>query len=124
MRIDHIQLAAPKGEEEKARAFFGGLLEMEEETKPEPLQGRGGCWFRKGEAIVHIGVDGDFSPQGKAHPAFVIADLDALAEKLGQADYPVNWDGALPDRRRFYTADPFGNRIEFMQAGSGFSECP
>ena len=122
MKIDHIQLACAAGGEEKAREFFGQLLEMEEETKPEPLQGRGGCWFRKGEAIVHIGVDGDFHPQGKAHPAFVVEELDALAGRLESAGYPVKWDKALPDRRRFYTEDPFGNRIEFMQSGDGFSD--
>lgn len=122
MKIDHVQLACPAGGEKDARTFFGDLLGMEEERKPEALQGRGGCWFRRGMALLHIGVDEEFVPQKKAHPAFVIEDLDELAERVAKAGYPVKWDQALPGRRRFYTADPFGNRIEFMQAGDGFSD--
>jgi hypothetical protein len=117
MKIDHIQLACAAGEEGKARAYFGELLKMEE--KPESLRGCGGCWFRKGEAIVHLGVEGEFVPQKKAHPAFVV---EALGARLETAGYPVSWDETLPGRRRFYTEDPFGNRIEFMQSGDGFSE--
>lgn len=122
MKIDHIQLACAAGEEERARAYFGELLEMEEEEKPESLRGCGGCWFRKGKAIVHLGVEGEFVPQKKAHPAFVVEELEALGARLETAGYPVSWDETLPGRRRFYTEDPFGNRIEFMQSGDGFSE--
>jgi len=117
MRIDHIQLAMPAGRDEDARAFFVGVLGMVEEPKPEPLRQRGGCWFRYEETIVHVGVDPDFRPQKKAHPAFRIADLDGLARRLEDADFEVRWDDALPDCRRFYTSDPFGNRIEFMAEG-------
>lgn len=93
---------------------------MVEEVKPEPLASRGGCWFRTGDVIVHIGVEKDFAPQKKAHPAFCVEDLDGLAKRLATADYSVVWDDALPNRRRFYTADPFGNRIEFIADGDGF----
>ncbi len=122
MRLDHIQLAMPVGAEEAARGFFGGLLGMSEESKPAPLASRGGCWFRSGSVIVHLGVEADFRPQRKAHPAFCRGDLDALATRLIAAGYPVSWDKALPDRRRFYTADPFGNRIEFLRDGDGFGQ--
>ena len=95
---------------------------MAEDEKPEPLRARGGCWFRGGTALVHVGIEADFRPQRKAHPAFVVEDLEALAARLEAAGHPVSWDEVLPDRKRFYTADPFGNRIEFLRAGDGFGE--
>ena len=122
MKLDHVQLAMPAGREDQARAFFGGILGMREEEKPEPLSTRGGAWFRKGAVILHVGVDERFTPQEKAHVAFIIQDLTVLATKLIAEDYPVRWDDALPDRRRFYTVDPFGNRLEFIQEGDGFSQ--
>ncbi len=120
--LDHIQLAMPPGGEENARAFFQVALEMKEDQKPDPLAGRGGCWFRAGNVVVHIGVDADFIPQKKAHPAFCTPDVSALAHSLEEKGFPVTWDNALPDRKRFYTADPFGNRIEFIQTGDGFHQ--
>ena len=122
MRLDHIQLAMPRGGEPDARRFFADLLGMSEEEKPEALRARGGCWFRSGTCVVHLGVDPDFAPQRKAHPAFVRADLHALAERLSAAGYPVSWDDAADGRVRFYSADPFGNRIEFLRDGDGFTE--
>lgn len=121
-KLDHIQLAMPPDSEVQARAFFVNLLGMVEEAKPEPLASRGGCWFRAGSVIVHLGVEKEFRPQRKAHPAFCVADLDEVAELLLKNAHNVVWDNDLPGRRRFYTADPFGNRLEFMQANDGFSE--
>lgn len=120
--LDHIQLAMPQGEEEKARSFFCGILGMTEDEKPELLASRGGCWFRSGAVVVHLGVEQDFNPQKKAHPAFCVSDLDGLADVLKKNGFAVAWDEALPDRKRFYTSDPFGNRIEFIQSGDGFGE--
>ena len=122
MKLDHIQLAMPPRQETEARRFFGELLGMAEEAKPFPLSERGGCWFRAGDVILHIGVEADFQPQRKAHPAFIMPDLAALETRLTAQNLPVKWDTALADRTRFYTTDPFGNRIEFIQAGDGFSE--
>lgn len=124
MKIDHIQLAMPVDEEAKARAFFVELLQMEEERKPEPLASRGGCWFRKGDVIIHMGVEKEYIPQRKAHPAFIVEDLQGVADILEEKEYPVIWDDALLDRKRFYTSDPFGNRIEFIRDGDGFSQKP
>jgi catechol 2,3-dioxygenase-like lactoylglutathione lyase family enzyme len=121
-RLDHVQLAMPPGEEAKARAFFAGLLGMTEEEKPEPLASRGGCWFRGGSVILHLGVEKEFTPQKKAHPAFTASDIERSAARLKESGYPVIWDEALPGRRRFYTADPFGNRIELMREGDGFGQ--
>jgi GNAT superfamily N-acetyltransferase len=121
-RLDHIQMAMPQGGEERARSFFKGVLGMEEEPKPEPLAGRGGCWFRRGEVIVHVGVEKDFAPQGKAHPAFCVGDIDLTAGRLASGGHPVEWDETFPGRRRLYTADPFGNRIELIRDGDGFGQ--
>ena len=110
MRLDHVQVAAPPGCEEAARAFYGGLLGLAEVEKPAPLRSRGGVWFEQ----LHVGVEEDFAPARKAHPALQVDDLDALAERLAAAGAPVQWDESLPDVRRFYTADPWGNRIELL----------
>ncbi len=122
MKIDHVQLAMPIGRESEARHFFINILGMIEEEKPEPLASRGGCWFRKAEAIIHVGVEKEFVPQCKAHPAILVTDLQAVAQTLEAHQFDVLWDEALPNRQRFYTSDPFGNRIEFLQDGHGFSQ--
>ena len=122
MFLDHIQLAIPKGKEEESRAFWIGIMGMVEESKPSPLDKRGGCWFRKGGTNLHCGVEVNFAPQRKAHPAFVVDRLEDLAKLLEEKGYPVTWDTALADRHRFYTEDPFGNRLEFMKEGDGFSQ--
>ena len=120
--LDHLQLAMPKGEEAQARAFYGTLLGLTEVAKPEPLAARGGCWFVGQGIQIHLGVEADFAPARKAHPAFLVADLEALREKLREAGVSITEDTTLPDVRRFYAADPFGNRIEFIQDGDGFSQ--
>ena len=96
-------------------------LGFQEEEEPAPLKDRGGCWFRDGEAIVHMGIDSDFAPQRKARPAFLATEIAELAKSLEEEGFAVQWDEAIPERKRFYTSDPFGNCIEFMEAGQGFS---
>lgn len=114
---DHVQVAIPRGGEDTARAFYGGLLGMAEVPKPPALAVRGGCWFSAGAAMLHLGVEDGFAPARKAHPAFVVADLDRLRTSLEAAGYAcVQSDGEIPGVRRFHIADPFGNRVEFQQA--------
>ena len=111
--LDHVQLACPPGGEDEARAFYGGLLGLPEIEKPEPLRARGGVWFECGAHQLHLGVEEDFRPARKAHPALreaSVADLRALAERLGD----VRWDEDLPGFERFYVDDPFGNRLEVL----------
>ena len=116
--IDHVQVAAPPGCEAEARRFYGTLLGLAEIEKPESLRGRGGVWFRCGEQQLHVGVEDDFAPAHKAHPAMRVApsELDTLAERLSDAGEQVMWDEALADIRRFYSQDPWGNRIELLSA--------
>ncbi len=114
--LDHVQVAAPVGGEGDARRFYGDLLGLPELEKPEALRGRGGVWFACGDQQLHVGVAADFSPATKAHPALRVdhADLDPIAARLAAAGSAVRWDDAIPDTRRFYTADPWGNRIELL----------
>ena len=114
--LDHVQVAIPVGGEAAARAFYGGLLGMTEVPKPPALATRGGCWFESGAAVLHLGVEEPFTPARKAHPAFLVTDLDGLADRLASAGASVTRsDGELPGIRRFHTVDPFGNRLEFQQ---------
>jgi catechol 2,3-dioxygenase-like lactoylglutathione lyase family enzyme len=120
VRLDHVQVAAPPGCEEAARGFYGSLLGLPEVDKPAPMRASGGAWFALGAQQLHVGVVGDgFAPATKAHPGLSVGgpELDALAARLADAGAPVVWDDRLPGVRRFYTADPFGNRIELL-AGS------
>jgi catechol 2,3-dioxygenase-like lactoylglutathione lyase family enzyme len=115
LSIDHIQIAAPEGCEDVARRFYGGTLGLDEIEKPEQLGRRGGCWFRCGPHQVHIGVEPDFRPARKAHPAFAIVNFEALRTNLLANGFEVTDDDNLPGMRRFYTSDPWGNRIEFVE---------
>ena len=118
MRLHHVQVSCPPGAEDAARAFWVEGLGLEEVAKPPALAGRGGAWFRGDAVEVHVGVEEPFAPARKAHPAFVVDDLDARARRLADLDYPVRWDDAFPGHRRFYTADGHGNRIELLQPES------
>ena len=115
LAIDHVQLAMPAGEEEKAREFYAGVLGLSEVPKPAVLAGRGGVWFASGPVQVHLGVEADFRPARKAHPAFRVQDLEALALRCRAAGYEPAFDTDLPGCSRFYVADPFGNRLEFLK---------
>ena len=112
--LDHVQLAMPAGREADAEAFYGGVLGMTVVPKPEPLAARGGRWFVAGAVQVHLGVDPDFRPARKAHPALVVDDLEGLIEELRTRSIPWQEDRELPGVRRGYVDDPFGNRIEII----------
>ena len=117
--IDHVQLAAPAGCEDEARRFFGELLGLAEVEKPESLRSRGGVWFRVGSQQLHIGVQDGFRPARKAHPAILVAAdvLDATAQRLQGGGAKILWDQELDGARRFFTEDPWGNRIEILARG-------
>jgi len=112
--IDHVQVAIPAAGEEAARAFYRDLLGLPEIEKPENLRGRGGVWFQTATLQLHLGVDPGFQPATKAHVAFRVADLEAVRARLAAAGRPVREDEPLPGYRRFYTEDPFGNRVEVL----------
>lgn len=106
----------PPGREDDARRFYENVLDFMEIDKPPGLVDRGGCWLFtiSGRAHVHLGVDANFRPATKAHPAFRVHDLDAVRRRLTDAGVEVVEDDAIPHVHRFYTADPFGNKLEFV----------
>ena len=114
--IDHVQLAAPAGCEDAARRFFGELLGLVELEKPEALRSRGGVWFQVGAQQLHVGVEADFVPARKAHPAFSVTDYDELQGRLRAAGVEVTDDNSVPGLRRCYVPDPWGNRLELVAA--------
>ncbi len=105
----------PAGKEDDARSFYGSVLGLPELAKPAHLAVRGGVWFERGDLKIHLGVEKDFRPATKAHPALLVSDLPALKERLRAAGFPVIDDEPLEGFERTYTADPFGNRIELME---------
>jgi catechol 2,3-dioxygenase-like lactoylglutathione lyase family enzyme len=115
IRLDHVQLAMPPGEEDRAAAFYEGVLGIPRVPKPAPLAARGGCWFELGELKVHLGVEADFRPARKAHPAFAVSALAELVERLRDAGIEVRPGDA---DNQAYVDDPFGNRIELVEPPS------
>jgi catechol 2,3-dioxygenase-like lactoylglutathione lyase family enzyme len=113
--IEHVQLAMPPGREQAAREFYQGLLGIPEVPKPPQLAKRGGAWFERGSLKIHLGVEVDFRPARKAHPALLVADLEALISQLKAHNVKVIDDDPLEGYLRVYVADPFGNRIELME---------
>lgn len=113
--IDHVQLAMPRGGEPSARAFYSGVLGLPETPKPPHLAARGGCWFESESVKIHLGVEQDFRPARKAHPALLVAGLPSLVEALTRAGAEVLPDAPLEGYERVYTSDPFGNRLELLE---------
>ncbi|MFD5474359.1 VOC family protein [Streptomyces sp. NPDC127105] len=113
--IDHVQLAAPPGSEDELRAYYAGVLGMTEVPKPPVLAARGGCWFQAGAVRLHLGVERDFRPARKAHPGLGVTGIEAFAARLTAHGAKVLWDDGLPGHRRFYSEDPVGNRLEFLE---------
>ncbi|GAA5079517.1 VOC family protein [Streptomyces similanensis] len=113
--VDHVQLAAPPGSEGDLRAYYAGVLGMTEIPKPPLLAARGGCWFQAGSVQLHLGIEEDFRPARKAHPGLRVRGIEAYAARLAERGAPVTWDDHLPGHRRFYSEDPVGNRLEFLE---------
>ena len=117
-RVHHVQLSVPPGGEAASRAFWRDALGMQERPKPPVLAARGGCWFAGGGVEVHVGVEAQFVPARKAHPALLISGLKNLAARLEEHGVAVEWDDDFPGHDRFYAHDPFGNRVEFLEPQS------
>ena len=113
--IDHVQLAMPAGGESVARAFYSDVLGLPETPKPPHLAARGGCWFESGAVKVHHGVEADFRPALKAHPALIVRNLASMIAALKESGAEVIADEPLDGRDRVYVHDPFGNRLELLE---------
>ena len=122
MRLHHVQVACPPGGEDDARRFYGDGLGLTEVEKPADLRARGGAWFRAYDesgvvsAELHVGVEDPFVRARKAHPAFVVDDLEAVAARLADAGFDVDWSQrhTFPGHERFHTFDAHGNRVEVL----------
>lgn len=115
LRLDHVQLAMPAGQEKRAIAFYAGALGLPQVPKPAHLAERGGCWFERDGCKIHLGVETPFQPARKAHPALIVSDLADLVARLEEQGYRLVEDQPLKGYERRYVDDPFGNRIELME---------
>ena len=113
-RLDHVQLAMPPGAEDRATAFYEGVLGIPRVPKPPELAARGGCWFERDALRVHLGTEEEFRPARKAHPALAVTGIDALCASLEAAGHPVRRTEDVPGMPQWYVDDPFGNRIELL----------
>ncbi|MEW2620660.1 glyoxalase [Streptomyces sp. NPDC048106] len=113
--VDHVQLAAPPGAEDALRSYYVGVLGMTEVPKPPVLAARGGCWFEAGSVRLHLGVEPGFRASKKAHPGLRVRGIEAYAARIAARGAPVTWDDNLPGHLRFYSQDPVGNRLEFLE---------
>ncbi|MGW7046813.1 glyoxalase [Streptomyces avermitilis] len=113
--VDHVQLAAPPGSENALRAYYVDILGMRELPKPPVLAARGGCWFQAGAVQLHLGIEADFRPAKKAHPGLRVTGIESYGGRLAARGATVTWDDNLPGHRRFYSEDPVGNRLEFLE---------
>jgi catechol 2,3-dioxygenase-like lactoylglutathione lyase family enzyme len=121
LALDHVQVAAPPGREDDARRFYGGVLGLPELEKPPALAAEG-AWFALAAGALNVGMTDAFAAAAKAHPGLRAETLEALEDLAGRLEaegYPVEWDDRLPGHRRFYTRDPFGNRLELLAADGG-----
>ncbi len=112
--IDHVQVAIPVGAEDEARAFYADVLGLVEVPKPPKLAVRGGAWFEAGSTVVHVGVEDDFRPARKAHPALLLV---GLRDFVARTQIEAAWSDEIPGTVRCHVHDPFGNRIELIEAG-------
>ena len=112
--LQHVQLAIPPGSEDACREFYVGTLGLTEVPKPPALAVRGGMWLRAGSVEIHLGVEDDFRPAKKAHPAFVVTDFDGLVARLTARGIEIRWDDGIAGTRRFHASDNVGNRLEFI----------
>ncbi|HXN64703.1 MAG TPA: VOC family protein [Candidatus Acidoferrales bacterium] len=113
--IDHVQLAMPRGEEGRARVFYAGVLGLREVPKPPELAKRGGAWFEQGSVKIHLGVEDEFRPAKRAHPALVVDGLAEIVARCERGGYRVTPDVPFAGFRRVHVEDPFGNRLELME---------
>ncbi|MBS1788752.1 MAG: VOC family protein [Acidobacteria bacterium] len=114
VRIDHLQLPMPKGEEQTARKFFGEILGLEEIEKPKALKPKGGLWFKIANVQLHLGIE-EGQTRSRRHPAFEVEDLETIRAYLSEQGVEIKDETAVPGMSRFSFFDPFGNRIEFLE---------
>jgi len=117
-QLDHVQLAIPRGAESLCDEFYVNVLGFRVMEKPPVLAARGGRWYERDGVTLHLGVESDFLPAKKAHPALLIDNYDVLQANLAEAGVVVRPDESIPGTTRCHLDDPVGNRIELIDATS------
>ena len=115
LSLDHVQVAIPAGGEDRAREFYGGILGFTEVEKPAAMANRKSIWFIAGAVNIHLGIEPEFHAAKRAHPAFVVTNLDNIVAACETAGLPTKPDTSFNGFRRVHVLDPFGNRLELMQ---------
>jgi catechol 2,3-dioxygenase-like lactoylglutathione lyase family enzyme len=118
LSLDHVQLAIPVGGEARARSFYTGILGLREVAKPASMADRSSMWFAAGLVNLHLGIEEDFHPAKRAHPALVVDDLDETVAACERAGLPTRSDTSFNNFRRVHVFDPFGNRLELMESAA------
>jgi catechol 2,3-dioxygenase-like lactoylglutathione lyase family enzyme len=113
--LDHVQIAVPVGSEERAREFYSGILGFTEIAKTAAMAERKSIWFAAGPVNLHLGLEPDFHPAKRAHPAFVVDGLDEIVAACDRLVLATKPDTSFHGFRRVHVFDPFGNRIELME---------
>ena len=115
LSIDHVQIAIPLDGQDRARAFYSEVLGLREVQKPGVMAERKSIWFAGGSVNLHLGIEGDFHPAKRAHPALVVEGLDEILASCERAGVTVKPDVSFNNFRRVHVFDPFGNRLELME---------
>jgi catechol 2,3-dioxygenase-like lactoylglutathione lyase family enzyme len=116
-RLHHAQITIPQEATYQARAFYCDLLGLHEIPKPESLQARGGFWLGLADQEIHVSLeDGVDRNATKSHLAYQVDDLEFWRSRLINAGFQILEGVPIPGFDRFETRDPFGNRLEFIQA--------
>jgi catechol 2,3-dioxygenase-like lactoylglutathione lyase family enzyme len=114
--IHHVQLAMPEGEDADAVAFYADTLGLTQVPRPEALSPRGGVWFTSCDLEIHLGVEDQFRPAVKAHPAILVKGLGTIRTRIEDAGYKISDTVQIEGFDRVYVRDPFGNRLELIEA--------
>jgi catechol 2,3-dioxygenase-like lactoylglutathione lyase family enzyme len=116
-RIHHAQIPIPPGADAQAREFYCGVMGLPEIEKPEILRANGGFWMEVGDQQVHVSADPNPQPaNSKAHIAYEVSDLAEWKATLTAHGCNFKDGETIPGFIRAETRDPFGNRMEFLQA--------
>jgi catechol 2,3-dioxygenase-like lactoylglutathione lyase family enzyme len=115
MRLQHVSVAIPLDGADSARAFYGGLLGLEERDVVPKLDPASFIWFRVGGDLeLHLMLNEDPPPE-RAHFCLVVDELEGLRAQIEAAGFATRDATELVGRPRFFCHDPFGNLVELTR---------
>ncbi|GAB3250789.1 VOC family protein [Larkinella harenae] len=110
-RLDHILIPISEGKRDEARAFYGGILGLNEVPGEHP---GGALWFAIADIELHLREEAP-GPYSKRHPAFEVANLAEAKAGLERRGIEISYSSDIDGRQRFFFHDPFGNRFELLE---------